>query len=89
MSPLRERMIATLPRRILSTRTDERAVRAVRPLAEHSYTSAECSNKFLCKHAGQCPACTRGWPGAGQEVERGRIKTRVLVTESVISYESS
>jgi hypothetical protein len=41
MPPLRQRMLAALQRRGLSERPQERAVRAVRPLAAHSHTSPE------------------------------------------------
>jgi hypothetical protein len=39
MTPLRQRMIEDLQLRGLSARTQERSVRAVRPLAEHDPTS--------------------------------------------------
>ena len=41
MTALRKSMIACLPRRGLSARTQERDVRAVRQLAEHSHTSPD------------------------------------------------
>ena len=41
MPPLRQRMIADLQLRGLSARTQERDVRAVRPLADHDPTSPD------------------------------------------------
>lgn len=41
MTPLRRRMLADLPRRGLSERTQEMSVRAVRPLAEPYHTSPD------------------------------------------------